>query len=421
VFKAKEQPYLYSLVEPLELTLVTPVSRETANELGLAMQGQFETLKAKGFDPVRTYVDPQSGLVALQGKFTGVEIDVGGAGDHLDKVDIRIRRIKETIRCAHAGLEWKLPKSMVKDLVKFANGRNNMKSTSARVDKVAPRIAFSGRKPNYRKEYGLRFGNYCECYDPKVVSKDALRDRTEPCIALYPACNAAGSWVFLNMKTNKRVRRSTWEKMVTTDLVIARMNALAEEEGEENVPLFVDEILEVLEQEYAADEERHMVDAGGAEDADADGDVEEQNEEPEGQIAVGDEIDISAEETEDMPDDIPIAAIIENRRARMVAGVRRHQVNHISLKKGLRDRGEPAFEAVIAELKQLLKDKRALTPLHRKDLSRRQLKKMIRSCMFLKEKFNAKGEFVKIKARLVADGRMQDRALYPDLSSPTGC
>ena len=204
VFKVKEQPYLYSLVEPLELTLVTPVARETANELGMAMQGQFDTLKAKGFDPVRTYVDPQSGLVALQGKFTGVEIDVGGAGDHLDKIDIRIRRIKETIRCTHAGLEWKLPKSMVKDLVKFANGRNNMKSTSARTDKVAPRIAFSGRKPNYRKEYSLRFGNYCECYNPKVVSRDALSDRTEPCIALYPACNAAGSWVFLNIKSSSQ-------------------------------------------------------------------------------------------------------------------------------------------------------------------------------------------------------------------------
>ena len=65
---------------------------------------------------------------------------------------------------------------------------------------VAPRVAFTGRKINYKKEYELAFGTYCECYDPKVVSKDAERDRTEPCIALFPAVNANGSWVFLNLK-----------------------------------------------------------------------------------------------------------------------------------------------------------------------------------------------------------------------------
>jgi hypothetical protein len=38
--------------------------------------------------------------------------------------------------------------------------------------------------------------------------------------------------------------------------------------------------------------------------------------------------------------------------------------------------------------------------------------------MFLKEKYED-GNFVKMKARLVADGRMQDRLVYPDHSSPT--
>jgi translation elongation factor P/translation initiation factor 5A len=38
--------------------------------------------------------------------------------------------------------------------------------------------------------------------------------------------------------------------------------------------------------------------------------------------------------------------------------------------------------------------------------------------MFLREKYED-GSFVKIKARLVADGRMQDRTVYSDHSSPT--
>ena len=39
--------------------------------------------------------------------------------------------------------------------------------------------------------------------------------------------------------------------------------------------------------------------------------------------------------------------------------------------------------------------------------------------MFLKEKFLSTGMFDKLKARLVAGGNMQDKALYEDISSPT--
>lgn len=83
-----------------------------------------------------------------------------------------------------------------------------MRRTSAKTSNVAPRVSFTGRKINYKKEFALAFGDYCECYDPKVISNDAEQKRTEPCIALYPTANANGSWIFLN-------------------LVITRMNELA--------------------------------------------------------------------------------------------------------------------------------------------------------------------------------------------------
>jgi hypothetical protein len=38
--------------------------------------------------------------------------------------------------------------------------------------------------------------------------------------------------------------------------------------------------------------------------------------------------------------------------------------------------------------------------------------------MFVVQKYLANGEFDKVKARLVADGRDQDASLYPDKSSP---
>ena len=44
---------------------------------------------------------------------------------------------------------------------------------------------------------------------------------------------------------------------------------------------------------------------------------------------------------------------------------------------------------------------------------------IIRSQMFLKEKYLPTGAFEKLKARLVAGGNQQDKDLYDDISSPT--
>lgn len=53
------------------------------------------------------------------------------------------------------------------------------------------------------------------------------------------------------------------------------------------------------------------------------------------------------------------------------------------------------------------------------DLTTEQRKKLIRSHMFLKDKFTSEGIFEKVKALLVAGGDRQDKTLYENLSSPT--
>jgi hypothetical protein len=105
--------------------------------------------------------------------------------------------------------------------------------------------------------------------------------------------------------------------------------------------------------------------------------------------------------------------------ARIAAGTRRpiRYAYHTSVKKGLAENYQEAYDAITVEFKQLFKDKQALIPVKRSELAPHQ--KVIRSSMFLKTKFDAKGEFEKVKARLVADGSMQDSALYPDRSAPT--
>ena len=96
----------------------------------------------------------------------------------------------------------------------------------------------------------------------------------------------------------------------------------------------------------------------------------------------------------------------------------KERVLNISVNEALRTRGKDAEVVIMKELGQMLR-KKVWTPVDIKSLSYNEKRRIIRSSMFLKEKFLASGEFEKLKARLVAGGDQQDKSLYDDLSAPT--
>jgi hypothetical protein len=77
-----------------------------------------------------------------------------------------------------------------------------------------------------------------------------------------------------------------------------------------------------------------------------------------------------------------------------------------------------ALRAMVSEISQII-EQNTVKPVDVKKLTRKRMKKIIISSIFLKEKYLSNGQFDKLKARLVAGGHMQDRSLYDDLSSPT--
>ena len=94
------------------------------------------------------------------------------------------------------------------------------------------------------------------------------------------------------------------------------------------------------------------------------------------------------------------------------------RIFNISVNEALRTRGKDAERVIEKKLGQML-TKKVWTPVDVKLLPYEEKKRIIRSSMFLKEKFLASGEFEKLKARLVAGGDQQDKSLYDDLSAPT--
>ena len=55
VMKVRKQAYLITLVEPLLLLVQTKVARETADNLGKALQGHFDLVRSRGFKPIRVH------------------------------------------------------------------------------------------------------------------------------------------------------------------------------------------------------------------------------------------------------------------------------------------------------------------------------------------------------------------------------
>ena len=91
---------------------------------------------------------------------------------------------------------------------------------------------------------------------------------------------------------------------------------------------------------------------------------------------------------------------------------------NISVKEALRSRVAVVEGVIMKELCQM-KYKKVWTPVHISVLTSTEKQGIIRSQMFLKEKYLPTGVFEKLKARLVVAGNQQDKELYDDLSSPT--
>jgi len=196
------------------------------------------------------------------------------------------------------------------------------------------------------------------------------------------------------------------EAQIEFDEGITDMPALVEQEDDDSVS-------ESSEVDYELD------DNGSESDPDDDTRFEEELIVQEQQEAVIDTDSSGSLQPNDNRRAVPV-----RRTARENAGVQRYGSNYewklmnLSVGAAIRNFGDTARYACKDELIQLFKEKKALVPVKWENLIDDQKKKVVRSHMFLREKYED-GKLIKLKGRIVADGRMQDRTIYTDFSSPT--
>jgi len=90
----------------------------------------------------------------------------------------------------------------------------------------------------------------------------------------------------------------------------------------------------------------------------------------------------------------------------------------LTIRQGIKKLGYAAITSVVKEIMQLV-DMDTFEGVEVSKLSEKERKLIIPSSTFLKDKYTAEGEFLKLKARLVAGGHMQDRTVYDNGASPT--
>ena len=409
VMHVDDMKFLITATDPLNLTLQTKVTTENRLDLGMALQGQMSLLRTRGFEPTIVYTDPHSTFRSMTQDFPGVEIDVGGAGDYVAKVDAKIRRIKETYRKVKAGLPWELPEQLVEDLVAYVTSRVNIRRTTALAENICPRVLFTGIPVDYKKELTYAFGDYVEAYEGTT---NTSRARSSACIALYPTGNSIGTWVLWKIETRSRVRKSNMIKLVTTDSVIAIMNATAYEERTEvrtrNENADNDWEVSQTETERSGDHSETSQEESSAhnevtQQESVETHPEDQEEHQEG---------IQVEESSISRDDD--RAVTTRSGRQVVRPVRFAAVTRVSRSAW---KETLVTQAIKKELKQLFEELVALVPVKKEIIPENAT--ILNSHMFVVNKFNANGDFEKVKARLVADGRDQDPAMYPNKSSPT--
>lgn len=394
--------FLITTSDPLQLTQQCHVTSESANQLGLGLQGHINTLRSRGFTPTIVYTDPASAFRQLTTAFPGVIIDISGAGDHVAKVDAKIRRLKELYRSVKSGLPWKLPNVMVKDLVAYSVARMNIKRTTALNQNVCPKVLFTGMKINYKKELELAFGDYCEVYDG---TDNTSASRSIPCIALFPCNNSTGSWEFMNLMTKQRVRRSNWKLLATSELIIDTMNVfedkslpvvpeVAQPHAEEQVqdpPQGEEPVIEEPAN-FVIDEEDEPPDLVDAQDSDSDDDDEDEVEADQG-----------------------IASRTRRRTGAAINPPERYTLASVKVYKSREkdpERIKKIKKSEKEEIELLFIDLCGLQPVY-------EQKDAYRCHMFSVEKTLETGEHDKFKSRLVFDGSEQEAELFPDRSSPT--
>jgi hypothetical protein len=463
----KKIPFLLGVLIPLGLTLCAQIKNRTAAPVAAAIRKFISTAASRDFDILQLRIDGEGALGPMVNELSriGITIDVAGPGQHVPVVERRIQTVKQRVRAYDNSLPFVMTRLLLIYCVLFTVSRLNMVPGRMSGSSLSPLEIFSGRKLDSSRDLRIGFGDYVQA--TVADTNSTLAARTQGCIALLPTGNLTGSVKFLCLATNHIVTRDQFRLLPMPSLAITYITDMAAAEGYnrgfdpdidtseadtesvqpdltlpdmmpiDRVPL---DDHEVPPPEAGVTDDIHEYGNDNQSDNDRDDDASAIEEVRRG-LQDGSGVDGSGvhlpaqrhrrggqDSLQGLPGP-PRALVLHSTTDALQEAIRKQITRRsdwhdtqfaftMSVRAALRERGEEATPVILAELQQML-DKGVWHGVHTNKLTRSQRRSIIRSSMFLKDKFLASGAFEKFKARLVAGGNSQDKTLYENLSSPT--
>ena len=424
------KPTSRDLRSALDETLNEVYSRPTLEVVECHADGEFNNDEAKA--PLNN---------------RGIKVTICPPGSHVVRAERKARVVKERVRCYLSSLPYLLPSILLPWLIAFVMFCLNIVPVRWGGHYISPREIMTGRKLNAQRELRHEFGEYAEAKNPHAQSNLVTDSRTEACILLLNTGNVQGDVHCYKLDNGEIVRRSHWTALAMPDTVINRLNAIARAEPAAHR-------LTARPEFYIGDGNERLggeLDVDGDERADTQGPgedhVQEANHTTTPTTAPTLEYNLSDNQLSDSDGDVIMdlgdtytpdggsavnyllgpqaesgggnrfAFMVHARQVEFLSG----KCFRMSIRAAEKQHGmQRTAETLKKELTQML-SKKVWHPLDWKYLTEKERRSVIRSSIFLKEKYDAKGLFQKLKARLVAGGDRQDRTIYAEseISSPT--
>jgi len=465
----REQFFLLCVVTPLQLAWATRLRDRGVESVGEAIQKLIDMVAGRGFQILEVRCDGEGAVGAMRGELNalGLVVHIAGPGQHVPVVERMSQTVKGRVRAHITSLPFVMPSIILEYCVYFCVWCVNLQPSSASTDGVSPYEQFSGLKLDAKRDLRFSFGDYIQATG--ADTDNSMNARTTGCIGLLPTCNLTGSVKMWSLSTRKIVTRDQFRVIPMPDIVIEYLTGLAQKQGfdrrDDPSLLHADGDLgedsdgddpgPSLPDMVAIDGRANLrnqtdnVEAGDAEADNTGAPTVPTLGAPAGVVLVpGPAAPATtgpAVASTDEPDVVfsrfgrrwssrlnpgEVAYLARAQRADADrATLRRHLLARsdwrdtefafkISVRMALREREAEARPVIEAELRQMV-DKKVWHGVHARGLTKQERGAIIRSSMFLKDKYHASGAFEKFKARLVAGGDQQDRLLYDNLSSPT--
>lgn len=363
-----------------------------------------------------------------------------------------IKLIKQRIRSKVSEIPAMLPKTVVINVVMGAVSIVNTISRSGNENRISARKSLQGATQEYESIFALSPSDYCEVQ--YLSDNDVMHDRTVPALALRVDPSNSNDWFFYNLVSGKVFTRhySCANVMPWSSKVSERISYLATLDPIKGDSELGIKETEQIDPEYfshqtapnrpgrkrkadqigimgltkAAAESKAAVEPPPSQDY-----VSPKIFEPSTLLGLREFKSMSEEGKQSYEEsnyadwqcdgtlcyDVSTAVMVQYRDIK-------EGYNYsiqVSPKQSIELFGdELTRQALVEEIEGLL-SRKAFSAVLKSSLSNTQKKRIIRMSTFLKQKFDSTGKLLKLKARLVAGGNLQDRSLYTseEMSSPT--